>query len=51
VVQSVRDYGGVGFLDFATRTACCKEVIDVLNREINGALGTPEISKHTRATG
>jgi tripartite-type tricarboxylate transporter receptor subunit TctC len=42
----VRDYDGVGFLGIVVRTGTPREVMDVLNREINRALKTPEIDRH-----
>jgi tripartite-type tricarboxylate transporter receptor subunit TctC len=47
----VRDYDGLGFLGIAVRTGTPQEVIDVLNREINRALASPEISKHIASNG
>jgi tripartite-type tricarboxylate transporter receptor subunit TctC len=47
----VRDYDGVGFLGIAVRTGTPQEVIDVLNREINRALASPEIAKHIAGNG
>jgi len=47
----VRDYDGVGFLGIAVRTGTPQDVIDVLNGAINGALATPEISRHIAANG
>jgi tripartite-type tricarboxylate transporter receptor subunit TctC len=47
----VRDYDGVGFLGVAVRTGTPPEVIEVLNREINRALATPEISRHIAGNG
>jgi tripartite-type tricarboxylate transporter receptor subunit TctC len=42
----VRDYDGVGFLGIVVRSGTSRDVIDVLNREINRALKTPEIGNH-----
>jgi tripartite-type tricarboxylate transporter receptor subunit TctC len=47
----VRDYDGVGFLGIAVRTGTPQGVIDVLNREINRALATPEVSRHIAGNG
>jgi tripartite-type tricarboxylate transporter receptor subunit TctC len=47
----VRDYDGVGFLGIVVRTGTPREVMDVLNREINRALKTPEIDRHIANNG
>ena len=47
----VRDYEGVGFLGIVVRTGTPREVMDVLNREINRALKTPEIDRHIANNG
>jgi tripartite-type tricarboxylate transporter receptor subunit TctC len=47
----VRDYHGVGFLGIVVRTGTPREVMDVLNREINRALKTPEIDRHIANNG
>jgi tripartite-type tricarboxylate transporter receptor subunit TctC len=47
----VRDYDGVGFLGIAARTGTPPDVIDLLNRDINRALASPEISKHIASNG
>ena len=47
----VRDYDGVGFLGIVVRSGTPPEAIEVLNREINHALETPEISKHIARSG
>jgi tripartite-type tricarboxylate transporter receptor subunit TctC len=47
----VRDYDGVGFLGIVVRAGTPREVMDVLNREINRALKTPEIDRHIANNG
>jgi tripartite-type tricarboxylate transporter receptor subunit TctC len=47
----VRDYEGVGFLGIVVRTGTPREVMEVLNREINRALKTPEIDRHIANNG
>jgi len=47
----VPEYEGVGFLGIMVRAGTPRDVIDVLNREINRALATPEISNHIAANG
>ena len=47
----VRDYDGVGFLGIVVRTGTPREVMEVLNREINRALKTPEIDRHIANNG
>ncbi len=47
----VRDYDGVGFLGIVARSGTPPEAIEVLNREINRALETPEIRKHIARSG
>jgi tripartite-type tricarboxylate transporter receptor subunit TctC len=47
----VRDYDGVGFLGIVVRAGTPREVMDVLNREINRALKTPEIDRHIAING
>jgi tripartite-type tricarboxylate transporter receptor subunit TctC len=47
----VRDYHGVGFLGIVVRSGTPREVMDVLNREINRALKTPEIDRHIANNG
>jgi tripartite-type tricarboxylate transporter receptor subunit TctC len=47
----VPEYEGVGFLGIMVRAGTPRDVIDVLNREINRALATPEIANHIAANG
>lgn len=47
----VPEYEGVGFLGIMVRAGTPRDVIDALNREINRALATPEISNHIAANG
>jgi tripartite-type tricarboxylate transporter receptor subunit TctC len=49
--EGVLDYEGVGFLGIVVRTGTPRGVIDTLNREINRALKTPEISTHIANNG
>jgi tripartite-type tricarboxylate transporter receptor subunit TctC len=47
----VKDYEAAGFLGIMVRTGTPPEVIAVLNREINAALASPEMSKHVANNG
>ena len=47
----VPDYEGVGFVGIMVRAGTPRDVIDVLNREINRALASPEIASHIAANG
>jgi len=47
----VPEYEGVGFLGIMVRAGTPRDVVDVLNREINRALATPEIANHIAANG
>ena len=47
----VPEYEGVGFLGIMVRAGTPREVIDMLNREVNRALKTPEISNHIANNG
>jgi tripartite-type tricarboxylate transporter receptor subunit TctC len=47
----VPEYEGVGFLGIMVRAGTPRDVIDVLNREINRALASPEIANHIATNG
>jgi tripartite-type tricarboxylate transporter receptor subunit TctC len=47
----VPGYDAAGFLGIMVRTGTPRDVIDVLNREINRALATPEITRHIAQNG
>ena len=47
----VPEYEGVGFLGIMVRAGTPRDVIDVLNREINRALASPELAGHIAANG
>ena len=47
----VPGYDAAGFLGIMVRTATPRDVIDILNREINRALATPEITRHIAQNG
>jgi tripartite-type tricarboxylate transporter receptor subunit TctC len=47
----VPDYEGVGFVGIMVRAGTPRDVIDVLNREINRALASHEIASHIAANG
>ena len=47
----VKDYEAAGFLGIMVRTGTPADVIAMLNREINAALKSPEMTKHIAANG
>ena len=47
----VPGYDAAGFLGIMVRTGTPRDVIDILNREINRALATPEITRHIAQNG
>jgi tripartite-type tricarboxylate transporter receptor subunit TctC len=49
--EGVANYEGVGFLGIVVRSSTPRDVIELLNREINRALEAPEISSHIANNG